>query len=193
MEDILEGRSEQEKVLVSSPEFMILPDMKWDLKTISSLYLVAIAQDRSIRSLRDLRKRHLSLLKNIYSEAERIVHQRWGLGKGSLRMFVHYQPSYCTLSMYPLSFICTYYGSLDHFHVHIVNVNCDGLLGMSVGQAHLLDDLIMLVCTSSFCMALIHPAQLELSQDESIFEKTTFTYGLGDQHGLYEAMKAAST
>ncbi len=74
---------------------MILPDMKWDLKTISSLYLLAITQDRSIRSLRDIRKCHLPLLNDIYNEAERVVQQRWGLGKGSLRMFVHYQPSYC--------------------------------------------------------------------------------------------------
>jgi len=193
MENILEGRSEQEKVLVSSPDFMILPDMKWDLKTISSLYLVAITQDRSIRSLRDIKKCHLPLLNNIRSEAERIVHQRWGLGKGSLRMFVHYQPSYCAFSMYPLSFICTYHGSLDHFHVHIVNVNYNGLLGMSVGQAQLLDDIISLVCAGSFRMVLTHPAQLELSTDEGIFQKATLTYALGDQHGLYEALKAAST
>lgn len=172
---------------------MILPDMKWDLKTISSLYLVAITQDRSIRSLRDIRKCHLRLLNNIRSEAERIVHQRWGLGKGSLRMFVHYQPSYCALFMYPLSITRTYCSPLDHFHVHIVNVNYNGLLGMNVGQAHLLDDIISLVCRSSFCMILTHPAQLELEADESIFQKTTLTYGLGDQHGLYEALKVAST
>jgi hypothetical protein len=33
----------------------------------------------------------------------------------------------------------------DHFHVHIVNANQAGMMGMSVGQAHLLDDIISLV------------------------------------------------
>ena len=33
----------------------------------------------------------------------------------------------------------------DHFHVHIVNANYTGLPGQSVGQAHLLDDIISLV------------------------------------------------
>ena len=33
----------------------------------------------------------------------------------------------------------------DHFHVHIVNASYSGLIGMNVGQAHLLDDLINLV------------------------------------------------
>jgi len=33
----------------------------------------------------------------------------------------------------------------DHFHVHIVNANHLGLMGMSVGQAYMLDDIISLV------------------------------------------------
>ena len=69
--------------------------MKWDLKTLSSLYLVSIVQDRTIRSMRDLRKCHIGLLKDIRREAARIVSEKWGLGNGSLRIYVHYQPSYC--------------------------------------------------------------------------------------------------
>ena len=72
--------------------------MKWDLTTVSSLYLVAIAFNRGIRSLRDLNKAHLGMLKNIRREATRIVKERWGLDYGSLRMFIHYQPSYCECS-----------------------------------------------------------------------------------------------
>jgi len=88
-ENILLGLSEQDKVLYSSPDFVILPDMKWDLKTISSLYLLALVQDRSIRSLRDLRRKHVGLLKAIRQEGERVVHEKWALGKGSLRMYIH--------------------------------------------------------------------------------------------------------
>lgn len=78
--------------------------MKWDLITISSLYLVAITQDRTIRSLRDLRKHHVGLLKSIRLEATRVVQAKWGLGNGSLRMFIHYQPSYCKrVNLCPLS------------------------------------------------------------------------------------------
>lgn len=36
---------------------------------------------------------------------------------------------------------------LDHFHVHIVQVNYSGFAGMNVGQAHLLDTIIALVST----------------------------------------------
>lgn len=34
---------------------------------------------------------------------------------------------------------------VDHFHVHVVHIEHEGLAGMNVGQAHLLDDLISLV------------------------------------------------
>ena len=97
--DILSGKSEAEKVLHRVPSseygYVLLPDMKWDLITVSSLYLVAIALSASIRSLRDLRKHHIPMLRSIKAEAQRIVEEKWGLGKGSIRMFIHYQPSYC--------------------------------------------------------------------------------------------------
>lgn len=41
---------------------------------------------------------------------------------------------------------------IDHFHVHVVHIDHEGLAGMTVGQAHLLDDLISLVrLVSSYC------------------------------------------
>ncbi|GJE86757.1 scavenger mRNA decapping enzyme [Phanerochaete sordida] len=166
VDDILSGKSEAEKVLHRAPSpdygYVLLPDMKWDLITIPALYLVAIANSSSVRSLRDLRKIHLPMLRSIRVEATRIVKEKWGLGEGCLRFYVHYQPSYY------------------HFHVHIVNANYYGSMGGTVGQAHLLDDIISL---------------LELDPDTyegpSIFERLTLTYGLGNQHGLYEAMTEA--
>ncbi|KAI0077616.1 scavenger mRNA decapping enzyme [Panus rudis PR-1116 ss-1] len=162
--DILSGKSEAEKILYRDPSeesgFIILPDMKWDLTTVSSLYLVAIVLSKEIRCLRDLRKKHLSMLRSIRAVAHRIVEEKWGLSKGSLRLFIHYQPSYY------------------HFHVHIVNANYIGTMGSTVGQAHLLDDIISL---------------LELDPDvgPSIVERMTLTYGLGEQHGLFQQMKEA--
>ncbi|SJL03458.1 uncharacterized protein ARMOST_06814 [Armillaria ostoyae] len=155
---ILSGEAEQKAVLFSSPEFILLPDMKWDRHTIGSLYLVAIARDPTLRSLRDLRLEHVSLLKSIRKEAYRVVQEKWGLPTGSLRMWIHYQPSYY------------------HFHIHIANASYEGPgFGMVVGQAHLLEDVISLLETAA-------------TSGIDIFERMTLTYGLGEQHGLYQAM-----
>ncbi|KAJ8095145.1 hypothetical protein PM082_010367 [Marasmius tenuissimus] len=155
--EILEGRAEQDKILYSSPDFIILPDMKWDMHTIGSLYLVAIMRSSTSRSLRDLRGEHAQLLKSIRNEAYKIAGEKWGISQGGLRLFIHYQPSYY------------------HFHVHIVNSNYhDSGAGMMAGQAHLLEDVVSL-----------------LEINGNIFETLTLTYGLGEQHGLYNSMKAA--
>ncbi|KZV89808.1 scavenger mRNA decapping enzyme [Exidia glandulosa HHB12029] len=166
VQNILDHKKEVEKILHEDDShlrggfgYLIIPDMKWDLTTVSALYLVALVHlppGRSLRSLRELTQEHLPLLRSIRRHAARIANQRWNVPDGGLRLFVHYQPSYY------------------HFHVHIVNANYTGLAGQSVGQAHLLDDVISL---------------LELDGD--IFQKLTLSYNLGSQHALYTPMQAA--
>lgn len=65
---------------------------------MSALYLLVLSQDRTIRSLRDLRPQHLPLLRKIRHDSERVAVERYGIDKGELRFFVHYQPTYCASS-----------------------------------------------------------------------------------------------
>ena len=101
VDEIIAGKKEVEKVLhrddSGSFGYMIIPDMKWNLETVSDLYLLALCTTNGIKSLRDLRKVHVPVLKDIKDEATRVVNARWkNVGKDvSLRMFIHYQPSYC--------------------------------------------------------------------------------------------------
>ena len=80
--------------------FLIIPDLKWDQKTISSLYVQAIVRNRSIRSVRDLRTDHLPLLRKINTQGRMAVAKRYGVHPDELRLFVHYQPSYCTTMIF---------------------------------------------------------------------------------------------
>jgi hypothetical protein len=66
----------------------------------------------------------------------------------------------------------------DHFHVHVVQVNYTGFPGTSVGQAHLLDDIISLL-------------EIHGEQKPEIFERLTLSYTLGQFHGLYDSMTSA--
>lgn len=96
-------------------------------------------QDRSLRSLRDLRpssdplgSTHIALLDSIKREASRIAREKYGLGvedgsandqaQSKLRLFLHYHPSYY------------------HLHVHILSADFDSWPGAIVGKAHALDD-----------------------------------------------------
>lgn len=58
-------------------------------------YLTVIVQTRSIRCLRDLTPAHLPMLYNIRKQVFQTVQNRFDVGKEKLRVYVHYQPSYC--------------------------------------------------------------------------------------------------
>lgn len=125
--NILEKKAEVERVVFedNDPEtgFVLLPDLKWDQKQIENLYLVAIGRRREIKSLRDLDRSHLPLLKNILLKGQEAIRDKYGVGKDQIQVYVHYQPSYY------------------HFHVHFTHINYDAP-GSCLGKAHLLHDVI---------------------------------------------------
>ncbi|CEH13699.1 Uncharacterized conserved protein [Ceraceosorus bombacis] len=165
--NILDKKKEADSIIYEDPDretgFVLLPDLKWDRKTTSSLYLVAIAHDRSLRSLRDLRPEketpaHALLLRKVQSAAAIAARGTYGLdkqGASGIRCFLHYQP--------------TYY----HLHIHILSADHTSHPGSIVGQAHLLDDVIDL---------------LTLGVD---FRKRTLTYALGERSELLALIKTS--
>lgn len=71
--NILEGREEQESVLLREPGqgtnpndgFLLLPDLNWDRRTLTSLRLLALPERRDIWSVRDLKKVHIEWLRHM--------------------------------------------------------------------------------------------------------------------------------
>jgi m7GpppX diphosphatase len=62
---------------------------------MENLYLVALCRDRGIRSIRDLRARHLSLLRGMRDQIIKVTLERFNVPGHQLRLFFHYQPTYC--------------------------------------------------------------------------------------------------
>ncbi|KAI5994734.1 HIT-like domain-containing protein [Pisolithus albus] len=164
--NILDGTSEAQSLLHFTDKFLVLPDMKWDPTTspLTALYLLALVRDTSIRSMRDLRggeSGHLPLLKAIRDAAHSIVERKYGLARGSVRLYVHYQPSYY------------------HFHVPIVHASQSGIMGTTVGQAHLLDDIISLCRGDGFICDDVRVALVDHWLVYSYFEDGTSAGGDG--------------
>ena len=154
--NIFEGRQEQERIVYRHPvapvplthgeqaaassesktaaaappahDFLIVEDMKWDGRTISALYVLAIAYDTQLLSIRDLRGEHLPLLRAMLDEGLDAVAQRYNVDRRQLLAFMHYPPSFYRL------------------HVHIVLLGGSALAGGALGaagsRAHLLADVI---------------------------------------------------
>lgn len=125
--NILDHKTESERIVYEDPDkkngFILLPDLKWDGKQVTDLYLVAICHCRDIKSIRDLNENHLPLLKNILNKGVEAIKSKYGVEKNELRVYFHYQPSYY------------------HLHVHFNHIHYD-VGGISVGKAHLLTDVI---------------------------------------------------
>lgn len=101
--NILEGRTEQEDVILRDaghgPEdaFLMLPDLNWDRKTMSSLHLLALVHRRDIWSLRDLKKSHVPWLKYLRQRVlEATVLMYPDLEQDQLKLYVHCK---CTWSL----------------------------------------------------------------------------------------------
>lgn len=126
--NILNKSAEAERMMFEDTDprlgFVLHPDLKWDQKTLGDLYCIAICHTEDVRSLRDLNTSHLPLLLNIRDKACKAIEDKYQVKQESLRIFIHYQPSYY------------------HFHVHFQHLSLSGSAGASVGKAHLLDDII---------------------------------------------------
>ena len=74
MRNIIDHKAEEDRIIVEDrdPEtgFMLLPDLKWNEKQVTDLHLTALVLQKELHSLRDLRKEHLPLLKNILAKGK---------------------------------------------------------------------------------------------------------------------------
>lgn len=109
VQNILEHKTEVERIVYEDTDkengFVLLPDMKWDGKTIESLYLLAIVHQKSIGSLRDLNESHIKLLESIRDKAMSAIREKYGVPQSQIRAYLHYYPSFY------------------HLHVHFTHVN----------------------------------------------------------------------
>merc|ERR1712154_355395 len=139
--DILEEKRESKKIIVKDTDeeigFVTLPDSKWkshpkadspksdwklNMSIPTSFYALSIVRDRTIKSLRDLRGKHVKLLENLLHKTTEAIKEIYGLNSNELRIFVHYPPQYY------------------HFHIHFTCLAID--YGIHSGKAILLEDII---------------------------------------------------
>ena len=159
--NIIEGRSEQENVLVRSEEankddnYLLIPDLNWDRSTVSSLHLLTLVERRDIWSVRDLQKKHVPWLRQLRSTLVGTVSELYpGVEADMLKFYIHYQP--------------TYY----HFHIHIVHINLDPNATQALGKALGLDNVI---------------SQLETmgGGDDAGMADVELTYTIGEESELW--------
>jgi m7GpppX diphosphatase len=160
--NIIDGKTEVEDVIYRTVKgvdvergFLLLPDLNWDRKTMDGLHLLGLVERMDIWSLRDLKKKHVSWLREMKAKIlEATVRTYSQLEEDQLKLYVHYQP--------------TYY----HFHIHIVHVALEDGATQAVGKAIGLDSIISQLQTMG-------------GSEEEGMEQVDLTYGLGEASELW--------
>lgn len=131
---ILDDGVEADKVVFRDDDFVLLPNSKWDQKTVDSLYLLALVCRKDLASIRDLNQSHIPLLEHIRDESKRVAQEKWGVQPNQIKTYLHYQPSYY------------------HLHVHVVNVELEQ---HDFGRSLFLDNVIDMLRVRPICEATL--------------------------------------
>ncbi|ORD93655.1 DCPS [Enterospora canceri] len=102
---------------------VVTTDYKWN-GNVDELYLLCIFKDEKYKSLRNLDKCDLNLLKSTRTKIHSILKETFGLSKEDAVLFFHYRPSYYKL------------------HIHIVNISKSKLCLYNCRRNVYLDDVI---------------------------------------------------
>lgn len=108
--EIVNGSKPDEDVLVREPDWVLVRDHKkcHDPHKPEDAYYIALFEDASLGSLRDLRAEHLPLLRRVLGEAPAAVHARLAAADPEaplpqLVCFVQYEPLYWYLHVHVVS------------------------------------------------------------------------------------------
>jgi len=123
--NILDGKKEVESVIADHEDYLIVKDYKWnDEAKVTAMHVLGMPKEKGeLKSIRDLRGKHLPLLKAIQEAGLAALQEQYGIQANAVRCYFHYLP--------------TFY----HLHIHFDHI-AGGHSGHNVGKAVLLDDVI---------------------------------------------------
>lgn len=122
MATLLDGSNTQVERIHNDNIFILIPDVKWNLTDIDSIYCLAIVREK-IPSIRELNASHIPMLEHIYETTIVAMKRRYKVDESKLKFFFHYHPTYW------------------HLHIHVCHIDLVRN-GMCVNKAHALIDVI---------------------------------------------------
>lgn len=134
---IIDGTQEKEDVVYRDSDFVLLPDTErvnryWRTPhpAVNSfqprilprgpkriLNWLAIAHDRQLRTLRDLRGHHIPMLKSLLNTSLQSIEEHTGIRRDQVMAYVHYPPSVYQLHVH-FSYPYGQYCHRDAYRVH---------------------------------------------------------------------------
>jgi len=121
--NIIDKFSEKDKIIYESESIIIIPSYTWDNINIENFHLLTIPKNKKLRTIRDLIKDDIILLKEMKEKTEEVINNKYNYNNNEIKMYFHYSPS-------------TY-----HLHMHSCNV-INKEVNSSVEYSHDIDNII---------------------------------------------------
>jgi m7GpppX diphosphatase len=95
--EVISSKREKERVKLRTPDFVLLPDIikdrfKIDIKS-ERWHWLAVATEKELRTLRDLKGTHIPMLENLYSLTIKKIQDELGMDPEQIIAYIHYPPS----------------------------------------------------------------------------------------------------
>ena len=103
--NIIEGKSEQHNILYEDNKYILIPTVTCD-NTISTLHILGIIRDKSLKTIRDLSNKNIELLEHVHNSGLNEISKIYGVEPGKIRVYIHYPPSCWQL----------------HIHYQVINI-----------------------------------------------------------------------
>ena len=93
--DIFNGHSEQESIMYDDENFLIVTDSKhfFDGKNQKKVHLLVLCKDLNLRTMRDLRGKHVNMLMDIYKTSVGLMKKKFDISSKNVRCYFHYIPT----------------------------------------------------------------------------------------------------
>lgn len=91
--NIIDGLSEQDKILYKNDKIIIIPNYTWNTNDLSKIHILTIPTDKTLHSLRDLNNTHIELLEHIKTKTFDTIKNIYGFDSDIIKCFIHYTPS----------------------------------------------------------------------------------------------------
>jgi len=171
IQNLIEVKKEKERLLVNHEEFIINIDTKWrshppplttpreewlNHPSTVDLYCLGIVKASGIATLRDLRQKHVPLLKSMAEEGLSAIKRVYGVDNDQIRIFIHYQPQFY------------------HFHIHFTRLENE--VGCSVERGHLVSDVLqnLEIDDECYCKRIISYKLLKGSPLENLIQMYSY-------------------
>jgi len=87
-------------IFFENDQFLLVPDTKWDKRSLDELWCLAIVRNSNLRTVRDLGQDQLEELREIQNISLKQIHSKYDLNPNQIVGFIQYLPSFFHLHIH---------------------------------------------------------------------------------------------